>query len=136
QQKAPIISNNLRRTSKTSPVKLNQKRKAISITEVLDTYYMPEILVEENNDILTNKIKDPMPTDNETISETILENLIDEYLELLKNFTLEPRKGLRIEHDNNEQKTYNYYLKTVVNKPKVLGWHLKHIKNVEMDNSK
>ncbi|CAG8606677.1 753_t:CDS:1, partial [Cetraspora pellucida] len=71
------------------PVKLNQKRKAISVTEVLDTYYMPEILIEEN-DILMNKVKDPAPTDNKTVSETILEDLINEYLELLKNFTLEP----------------------------------------------
>ncbi|CAG8568903.1 22600_t:CDS:1, partial [Cetraspora pellucida] len=46
---------------------------------------MSKILVEKNN-ILMNKIKNLMPTDIEIISKTILEDLIDEYLELLKNF--------------------------------------------------
>ncbi|CAG8730692.1 6288_t:CDS:1, partial [Cetraspora pellucida] len=45
---------------KTWPVKPCQRRPASSITEVLDTYYISEILKKEDS-ILMNKIKDPVP---------------------------------------------------------------------------
>ncbi|CAG8453002.1 2581_t:CDS:2 [Cetraspora pellucida] len=92
----PHILKSIKQIPETWLVKPCRRRPASSITEVLDAYYIPEILKEEDS-ILTNKIKDPVPlvvseAEQESSKQVIdkngleddLEDLIDSYLETLK----------------------------------------------------
>ncbi|CAG8852881.1 365_t:CDS:1, partial [Gigaspora margarita] len=59
------------------------RRKKVSVTEVLDSYYIPEMIRGNDSEVVLSK--NPKQVGNELDLDVALEDLIDGYLEELQN---------------------------------------------------
>ncbi|CAG8669913.1 14794_t:CDS:2 [Gigaspora margarita] len=77
------------------------------MTEVLESYYVPEILAENNDEGSTSKEKNLKQEEGELSLKTVLGSFANAYLEVLKNLIPELMKK---ESEGERQNKENYYL--------------------------